>query len=171
MDSFESKFWRQVKKGGSVSDVMHKIGTAEQHQVVRFLEVISDPAFEKKYKKETKWVSAQLNREIQSKNVRSLKQLHGLARRLQTIARDLEQTFGPQGSSCHREELLKLSADCRLRAKEMTYLDWAYKMEPLRRPKAPTYRSFWKHLSFASLCLGLESFSIEPVHVRSEERL
>lgn len=154
MDNFASKFWRQVKQDRSVSDVMNKIGTARQDRVVRLLEVISEPGFEKKFR----W-NVQLNRAKAPPTHR--KELRRLARRLRTIARDLEQEWGAHGNAYKREQFIKLSADCSLRAKDLKYLDWAYQIEPPRRYKMPTYKSFWKHLPLAILGHEFEASNID----------
>lgn len=123
---------------------MNELPREKHNLAVRLFWTVSDPQIEKRLKFVAKGTNPQSLRPVLG--IRSSrKELRNLARRLQTIGRDLDRFRGAS----------KLAEDCRSRAK---YINMALAMSPIstKLPRTMTYKAFWKHLPLAMLCQALD---------------
>jgi hypothetical protein len=154
---FERNFWRRVKQDTTVNDVMHRIPTRTHRRIVHMLDLVSDPNIAKRLRIASVGINGQILKSFVQPSP-SLKELRGLARRLQTISRDIESIFGSETIPFKRAEFLELAQECRLRARDLQYIDMARQMTDVtvKLPRRMPFRAFWSHFPTAMLCHELD---------------
>jgi hypothetical protein len=138
-ESFRSQFWREIKNNLRAHDAMQKVPSGSRNRVVRLLEAVSDPEIEVQMRR--------LAPEFNGVFVPSKKKLAGLADRLRTMGRELEQIAEMPGFVV----VLDFAQQCR---------DAAGTLDTLRtRTSTSTrhlnYKSFWQCVPGAMLCREL----------------
>lgn len=107
------------------------------NRVVRLLEVVSDPGIDGKLRR--------LAPQIVNQLVPSNKKLAGLADRLNTIGKELEEAAKQPGFILGSSKLLEFATECRSHARYLAIL------RPANFARCLTYKSFWKCVPMAML--------------------
>ena len=137
MESFKSQFWRQLKNDLAARDAMEKVPSGSRNRVVHLLDAVSDPE-----------IGVRLRRfapKLINEFVPSNKKLVGLADRLRTVGRELEQVAEQLGFVA----LLKFAQECRDTAGALDAL------RPSRSVRHLSYKSFWQCVPGAMVCREL----------------
>lgn len=155
--SFQNNFWRRARQEVAIGDVMYKIPTKSHGRVVRLLELVSDPNVAKRLRRSSKEMNAQIVQSLLQPGP-SRKELRGLARRLQTISKDVERVFETNRIQFKKTTFLNFAKECRSRSRDLKYIDRARQMTdvPIKAPRKMSYKGFWKHLPMAMLCWELD---------------
>jgi hypothetical protein len=158
VESFKSEFWQRVKANSTAWDVMNKIPGKKHNRVVGLLEVLSHPSVDEQMKEAGKEINALFLQSLFRLGP-SRKELRNLARKLRTLALQVDRMLSTDRVSFKRELFLEFAENCRARARDLKYIDMARRMNPApRKPRRTlTYKAFWKHLPIAMLCRELEA--------------
>jgi hypothetical protein len=141
MDQFKNRFWRHLKHDTAARDAMEKIPSASHNRVVRLLEVVTNPATDGRFR--------DFAHDVADMFVPSEKGLAGLANRLKTLGRDLENVAKFPGFILGADKVLEFAKRCDFHARYLSIL------KPTRFARHLRYKSFWKCIPAAMLCREL----------------